>query len=75
MTTSGISSMHSLLDMIMLDRSDLVNRITQCAEKFASSHGWYVSTMVRVFYLAGDKIKSNVAQTLMQLIAEGEGRA
>lgn len=52
-------------------RSDLVNRITQCAERFAPSNAWFVATMVRVFELAGDKVKMSVAQTLMQLIAEG----
>ena len=45
----------------------------QCAERFAPSTSWYVRTVVRVFELAGDKVKPAVAQTLMQLIAEGEG--
>jgi len=48
-----------------------VNRITQCAERYAPSNTWYVETMVRVFELAGEKVKMSVAQTLMQLIAEG----
>ena len=52
-------------------RGDLVNRITQCAERYAPSNTWYVETMVRVFELAGEKVKMSVAQTLMQLIAEG----
>ena len=52
-------------------RTDLVNRITQCAERFAPSNAWYVTTMVRVFECAGDKVKMSVAQTLMQLVAEG----
>lgn len=52
-------------------RTDLVNRITQCAERFAPSNAWYVTTMVHVFELAGDKVKMSVAQTLMQLVAEG----
>ena len=43
----------------------------QCAERFAPSTSWYVRTAVRVFELAGDKVKPSVAQTLMQLIAEG----
>jgi hypothetical protein len=29
--------------------------------------------VVKVFVLAGDKVKGSVAQTLMQLIAEGTG--
>jgi AP-4 complex subunit epsilon-1 len=52
-------------------RADLVNQISQCAERFAPSNEWYVLTIIRVFELAGDKVKSNVAQTLTQLIAEG----
>jgi AP-4 complex subunit epsilon-1 len=52
-------------------RTDLVGRITQCAERFAPSNSWFVSTIVRVFELAGEKVKMSVAQTLMQLIAEG----
>lgn len=51
-------------------RTDLVTRITQCAERFAPSTAWYVRTVVRVFELAGDKVKPAVAQTLMELIAE-----
>jgi AP-4 complex subunit epsilon-1 len=52
-------------------RSDLVNQITQCAERFAPSNTWYVQTIIKVFQLAGDKVKHNVAHTLTQLIAEG----
>ena len=52
-------------------RADLVNQITQCAERFAPSNTWYVQTIIQVFELAGDKVKASVAQTLTQLIAEG----
>lgn len=52
-------------------RSDLVNQISQCAERFAPSNAWYVQTIIKVFELAGDKVKVSVAQTLTQLIAEG----
>jgi len=52
-------------------RTDLVARITLCAERFAPSNFWFVNTMVRIFELAGDKVKMSVAQTLLQLIAEG----
>ncbi|RYH29336.1 hypothetical protein EON65_08870 [archaeon] len=52
-------------------RSDLVQQISQCAERFAPSNAWYVQTIIRVFELAGDKVKPSVAQTLTQLIAEG----
>lgn len=52
-------------------RSDLVGQITQCAERFAPSNAWYVQTIIRVFELAGEKVKASVAHTLTQLIAEG----
>ena len=52
-------------------RTDLVARITLCAERFAPSNFWFVNTMVKIFELAGDKVKMTVAQTLLQLIAEG----
>lgn len=52
-------------------RTDLVGQISQCAERYAPSNAWYVQTIVRVFELAGDKVKMGVAQTLTQLIAEG----
>lgn len=52
-------------------RTDLVARITLCAERFAPSNFWFVNTMVKIFELAGDKVKMSVAQTLLQLIAEG----
>lgn len=56
-------------------RTDLVGQITQCAERFAPSNAWYVQTIIRVFELAGDKVKASVAQTLTQLIAEGSEAA
>ena len=52
-------------------RTDLVGQITQCAERFAPSNAWYVQTVIKVFELAGDKVKPTVAHTLTQLIAEG----
>jgi AP-4 complex subunit epsilon-1 len=46
-------------------KGDLVGRITQCAERYAPSNTWYVETMVRVFELAGEKVKPSVAQVLL----------
>eukprot|EP00903_Cladosiphon_okamuranus_P015171 g14026.t1 len=54
-------------------RQDLVKRITQCAERFAPSNSWYVGVITKVFRLAGDMVKPEVAHNLMQLIAEGSG--
>lgn len=52
-------------------RSDLVNQITQCAERFAPSNTWYIQTIIKVFEFAGEKVNKSVAQTLIQLIADG----
>jgi len=52
-------------------RTDLVGQITQCAERYAPSNAWFIRTMIKVFELAGDKVNQQMAQTLIQLIAEG----
>jgi AP-4 complex subunit epsilon-1 len=52
-------------------RTDLVGQIVQCAERYAPSNAWFVRTMIRVFELAGEKITNKMAQTLIQIIAEG----
>eukprot|EP01038_Epipyxis_sp_PR26KG_P011321 gene11321-15185_t len=68
-----VDKLLSFLSTAMDDhfRTDLVGQITQCAERFAPSNSWYVQTIIKVFELAGDKVKVSVAQTLTQLIAEG----
>ncbi|CAK4084297.1 unnamed protein product [Aphanomyces euteiches] len=54
-------------------RTELVSRITQCAERFAPSNAWYIQTMTNVFELGGELVKEEVAHNLMRLIAEGSG--
>lgn len=54
-------------------RTELVGRITQCAERYAPSNAWYIQTMTNVFELGGDLVRSEVAHNLMRLIAEGSG--
>ena len=44
-----------------------MKRITQCAERFAPSNSWYVGVITRVFRLAGDMVKPEVAHNLMQV--------
>jgi hypothetical protein len=56
-------------------RTDLVERITQAAERFAPSNAWYIETMLRAFELGGDLIKPDVAQNLLRLLAEGSGES
>ena len=54
-------------------RTELVSRITQCAERYAPSNTWYIETMTTVFALGGDLVRSEVAHNLLRLIAEGSG--
>lgn len=56
-------------------RSDLVNRVTQLAEKFAPDNAWFVRTMATIFELGGYLVRPEVADNLMRLIAEGTGSA
>lgn len=52
-------------------RTELVSRITQCAERYAPSNAWYIMTMTHVFELGGDLVRGEVAHNLLRLIAEG----
>eukprot|EP01138_Halocafeteria_seosinensis_P011248 gb/GECG01011490.1/.p1 GENE.gb/GECG01011490.1/~~gb/GECG01011490.1/.p1 ORF type:complete len:1111 (+),score=162.69 gb/GECG01011490.1/:1-3333(+) len=54
-------------------RADLVERISQAAERFAPSNTWYIQTMTSVFELGGDLVKPEMAHNLIRLIAEGTG--
>lgn len=54
-------------------RTELVGRITQCAERYAPSNAWYIQTMTNVFELGGDLVRPEVAHNLLRLIAEGSG--
>ncbi|OQS02573.1 AP-4 complex subunit epsilon [Thraustotheca clavata] len=54
-------------------RTELVNRITQCAERYAPNNAWYIQTMTDVFELGGELVKEEVSHNLMRLIAEGSG--
>ncbi|XP_065066485.1 uncharacterized protein LOC135692305 [Rhopilema esculentum] len=52
-------------------RSDLVNRVTALAEKFAPDNEWFIETMNTVFELGGSLVRPQVAHNLMMLIGEG----
>lgn len=54
-------------------RTELVSRLTQCAERYAPSNAWYIQTMTDVFALGGDLVRDDVAHNLLRLIAEGSG--
>eukprot|EP00747_Dinoflagellata_sp_TGD_P096813 gnl/TRDRNA2_/TRDRNA2_166944_c1_seq1.p1 gnl/TRDRNA2_/TRDRNA2_166944_c1~~gnl/TRDRNA2_/TRDRNA2_166944_c1_seq1.p1 ORF type:complete len:911 (+),score=179.30 gnl/TRDRNA2_/TRDRNA2_166944_c1_seq1:310-2733(+) len=54
-------------------RRELVQRITQLAERFAPNNEWYVTTMNTVFEMGGDLVPAETAYNLMRLVAEGTG--
>lgn len=54
-------------------RTELVSRLTQCAERYAPSNAWYIQTMTDVFELGGELVRPEVAHNLLRLIAEGSG--
>jgi len=49
-------------------RTDLVGQITQCAERFAPSNGWYVQTIIQVFELAGKMLMIMMMIVMMIMI-------
>ncbi len=54
-------------------RKDLTLKVCTLAERYAPNNIWYVQTITDLFEICGDLIKSDVAQNLMTLIAEGAG--
>ena len=54
-------------------RRDLTSRIIVISEKFAPTNSWYIMTVTKLFSIEGDLVKSEVAQNLMTLLAEGSG--
>ena len=54
-------------------RKDLTQKVCTLAERYAPNNVWYVQTITDLFEISGDLIKSDVAQNLMTLIAEGAG--
>jgi len=54
-------------------RTELVDRITSSAEKFAPSNGWYIHTVLQVLLLGGELVDESVAHNMLALIGEGNG--
>ena len=54
-------------------RADVATRVSELAERYAPDNHWFIDTMNRVFELAGDLVRPELADDLMQLIAEGTG--
>lgn len=64
-----VANLRDAVDVFL--RQDLVDRISEVAERFAPSTTWYVQVMTQVFELGGDLVKSSTASSVMRLIAEG----
>jgi len=56
-------------------RADVATRVSELAEQYAPDNHWFIDTMNRVFELAGDLLKPELADDLMQLIADGTGES
>lgn len=56
-------------------RADVATRVTELAEQYAPDNYWFIETMNKVFELAGDLVRPELADDLMQLIAEGTGES
>jgi len=54
-------------------RRELVNRISELAERFSPDNEWYVRTMTQVLELGGSVVPEERAFGLMKLIADGSG--
>jgi len=54
-------------------RADVATRVSELAEQYAPDNQWFIDTMNKVFELAGDLVRPELADDLMQLIAEGTG--
>ncbi|XP_078360431.1 uncharacterized protein LOC144644775 isoform X2 [Oculina patagonica] len=52
-------------------RTELVDRITELAERYAPDTSWYILTINEVFELGGSLVREGVAHNLMRLLAEG----
>lgn len=52
-------------------RTQLVDRITELAERYAPDNSWYILTINEVFELGGSLVREGVAHNLMRLLAEG----
>ena len=56
-------------------RADVATRVSEIAEQYAPDNQWFIETMNKVFELAGDLVRPELADDLMQLIAEGTGES
>ncbi|XP_022795045.1 AP-4 complex subunit epsilon-like [Stylophora pistillata] len=52
-------------------RTELVDRTTELAERYAPDNTWFILTINEVFELGGSLVREGVAHNLMRLLAEG----
>ena len=48
-------------------RADVATRVSELAERYAPDNHWFIDTMNRVFELAGDLVRPELADDLMQV--------
>ncbi|XP_068743856.1 uncharacterized protein [Montipora capricornis] len=66
-----LSYLKSTTDVDVYFRTDLVDRITELAERYAPDNSWYILTMNEVFELGGPLVREAVSHNLLRLLAEG----
>ncbi|XP_067037313.1 AP-4 complex subunit epsilon-1-like isoform X2 [Acropora muricata] len=66
-----LSFLKSTTDVDTYFRAELVDRITEVAERYAPDNSWYILTMNEIFELGGSLVRETVSHNLMRFLAEG----
>ncbi|XP_015753041.1 PREDICTED: AP-4 complex subunit epsilon-1-like [Acropora digitifera] len=66
-----LSFLKSTTDVDTYFRAELVDRITELAERYAPDNSWYILTMNEIFELGGSLVRESVSHNLMRFLAEG----
>ena len=56
-------------------KKDLVIKINELAERFATDKGWFIQTINKLFEIGGDLITQNISNNFIKLISEWEMEA
>jgi AP-4 complex subunit epsilon-1 len=63
-----LSTLHASTDIFF--RNDLVLKITELAERFCTSHNWYIDTMQILFELGSEYLSENILNNFLRLVHE-----
>lgn len=63
-----LNSLHSSTDHYF--RNDLVIKITELAERFCTSHNWYINTMQILFELGSQYLSEDILNNFLRLVNE-----